>query len=416
MIQEFSVQNFLSFQKKQTISFLATPDKTLSEILTVEMKPGVRLLRMAMIYGANASGKSNLLIAIETLWRLLFSPQTEEHKKIGRYKPFATCKGKPTEMGIVFWANNRRYQYVIRYDEKMVLYEEMQYTSDKDVLSLMYKREEGKDIKFGSTLNIKAKDQDKLNDNTLGNHTVLSTFNKINIDIPLLKELYEWIKCKVHELGVFNDGEEIAKQAESNPEIKKIMVELLNKADFNIADFNLIDISIPDTIVHKIEKDIELSEELKERFKHPTELIFLHKTKTQKFSISWGFESAGTKVYFRLARLLFDLKNSNCVFMEDELEESLHYDLLVHYLQTYLQLAGKSQLIFTTHNQMLLDEDWMVRRDMICFVEKDEASGSSNLYRASDMGLHKNISLLNAYKIGKLGAKPLLGSTLLKNL
>ena len=101
--------------------------------------------------------------------------------------------------------------------------------------------------------------------------------------------------------------------------------------------------------------------------------------------------------------------------MEDELDGSLHYDLLIHYLQTYLQVPSHSQLLFTTHNQMLLDEDWMIRRDMVWFTEKDKESASTSLYSASEMGLHKNVSLLNAYRIGKLGAKPLLGSTLLSS-
>jgi hypothetical protein len=91
----------------------------------------------------------------------------------------------------------------------------------------------------------------------------------------------------------------------------------------------------------------------------------------------------------------------------------LHYDLLIHYLKTYLQTGSKSQLLFASHNQLLLDEDWMIRRDMVWFAEKDRKTASTILYRASDMGLHKNVSLMNAYRIGKLGAKPVLGSTLL---
>jgi AAA15 family ATPase/GTPase len=114
-----------------------------------------------------------------------------------------------------------------------------------------------------------------------------------------------------------------------------------------------------------------------------------------------------------LARLLFDIKDGGCVLMEDELEESLHYELLIHYLQTFLQTSGKSQFIFTTHNQQLLNESWMIRRDMVWFTEKDRKSGSTVLSRASDMGLHKNVSLMNAYRIGKLGARPILGSTLI---
>lgn len=102
-----------------------------------------------------------------------------------------------------------------------------------------------------------------------------------------------------------------------------------------------------------------------------------------------------------------------CVSLEDELEESLHYDPLLHFLETFLHTSVPSQLIFTTHNQQLLGEEWLIRRDMIWFTEKDRKTCSTTLYRASDMGIHKNVSLMNAYRIGKLGAKPLLGNTYL---
>lgn len=416
MIQEFSVQNFLSFREKQTISFLATADKTLINELTVEPKPGVRLLRMALIYGANASGKSNLILSIQALWNLLFTPQQNEHTPIRDYQPFSLCKGEPTRIEATFWANGRRYCYELEYNEDQILYENMQYTTDSDKLSLMYERRKGEAIKFGGTLDIKAKERNKLMDYTLGNHTILSSFNKINIDIPVMKELYEWIKGKVHELGIYNDGQEIATQAEKNPELKRLMLELLNKADFNISDFQLIEMTLSKEIADEIKKDEDLSISAKERLLKPNkQLIFTHQTPTDTFPISFGMESSGTRVYFRLARMLFDLKESGSICLEDEIEDSLHYDLLIHFLKTYLQTPCSSQFIFTTHNQMLLDEDWMIRRDMVWFTEKDRESCSTILYSAAEMGIHKNVSLLNAYKIGKLGAKPNLGSTLLNS-
>ena len=415
MIQEFSVQNFLSIRDKQTISFVATSDKTLSEELIIEPKPGVRLLRMSMIYGANASGKSNLLQAIQALWLLLFSPQEKEHKKIPIYQPFELSKGEPTRFEIIFWANNRRYQYILEHDSYSILYEKMLYTSDKGILSDMYERKKGESILFGSTIGIKAKQRDELNRETLGNHTVLSTLNKKNINAPqVMKELYDWIKSNVHELGVHNNGREIAEQAENDPTLKNLIIDLLNKADFNISDFRLIDVSIPDELAEEIKNNDDLSDSAKERYLRPNKnLLLTHETEAGNFQIDFGLESAGTKAYFRLARLLYDIKDCGCVLMEDELEDSLHYELLIHYLQTYLQTSGKSQFIFTTHNQQLLNENWMIRRDMVWFTEKDRKSGSTILSRASDMGLHKNVSLMNAYKIGKLGARPVLGSTLI---
>lgn len=415
MIQEFSVENYLSFGDKQTVSFLATADKTLAEELTCEPKPGVKLLRMAMIYGANASGKSNLLNAIQSLWRMLFSPRENEHQRVQIYQPFELHKGEPTSYEIVFWANGRKFEYKLEHNASAILHEKMTYSSDKGVQSELFERFQNTPITFGSTLKMKSKQRDDMNRETLGNHTVLSTLNKKNIDVPpVMRELYEWIKTNVLELGSYRDGNKIAEQANENPKLKQLMLELLNKADFNISDFQLVDVSLPSEFVEEIKRYEDLSQSIREKLLLPKkQLIFTHEAGTDTFQIGEGLESAGTRVYFRLARLLFDLKNSGCVVMEDELEDSLHYDLLLHYLQTYLQNGSKSQLLFTTHNQLLLDENWMFRRDMVWFAEKDRTSAYTKLYRASDLGIHKNVSLLNAYRIGKLGAKPILGSTFL---
>ena len=417
MIQEFSIQNFLSFKDKQTISFLATSDKTLSKELIVEPKDGIRLLKMLLIYGANASGKSNLLQAIQALWFMLFSPTYKEHEKVKIYEPFELQKELPTKYNIVFWANGRKFEYHLENNESSILYERLDYTTDKEVLSLLYEREKNGTIKFGSTLDIKARQRNELNKETLGNHTVLSTLNKKNIDVPLvMRELYEWIKNNVHELDIYNKADEIAEQANRNPTMKNLILELLNKADFDIVDFQLIDTEIPKDIQNEILNNKFLSEQEKNIYLRPRkQLLFTHKVMNNEFRINFGSESKGTKTYFRLARILYDLKSCGCIIMDDELDDSLHYDLLIHYLKTYLESESQSQLIFTTHNQLLLDEDWMIRRDMIWFTDKDKETASTALSRASDMGIHKNLSLMNAYRIGKLGAKPTLGSTILNS-
>ena len=418
MIQEFSLSNYLSFKEKQTVSFLASADKTHLEELTFEPKEGVRILKLLMIYGANASGKSNLLSAIETLWMMLISPEEKENSKISFYRPFKLLSDKPTEFNIVFWVGKRKFKYEIEFNEDEILYEKMDYASDSGVMSDLYHRQKGKEIKFGSTIDIKAKVKSDFNKETLKNHTVLSTLNKKNINAPtILIELYEWIKNSVLELGAHNDAVEIADYASKNAKAKEFLLDLLCRADFNIIDFNIIETKISDDLLEEILKDDSLPKSIKEKLQKPQkQVLFTHKNDEKEFQIDFRMQSSGTRVYFRLARLLLELGNKGIIVFEDELEDSLHYDLLLHFLETFLRYETNSQLIFTTHNQMLLDEDWMLRRDMICFVEKSRNNSNSELYKASDLGLHKNLSLLNAYKIGKLGAKPNLGSTILNKM
>jgi AAA15 family ATPase/GTPase len=178
MIQEFSLNNFLSFGDKQTVSFLASSDKAHIKELTFEPKKGVKILRFLMVYGANASGKSNLLAAIWNLWEMLIYPTSNESEKIRFYKPFELKKGAPVEFEIVFWKEHTKFEYIIKFNESEILYEKMQYTTAAGILSDLYERVQGEEIKFGSTLQMKVKEKNDFNIETLKNHTVLSTLNK----------------------------------------------------------------------------------------------------------------------------------------------------------------------------------------------------------------------------------------------
>lgn len=418
MIQEFSLKNFLSFRDKQTIDFLASSDKTLVNELTFEPKQGVKILKLLMIYGANASGKSNLLFAIQALWMMLIIPEDKESNKIEFYRPFILNSNEPTEFEIVFWMGKRKFRYEIRFNENEILFEKLEYVTDSGIMSDLYERVTSKEIKFGSTVEIKAKAKNDFNKETLKNHTVLATLNKKNINAPkILSELYDWIKNNVIELGAYNNSIEIAEYANKEPKVKKFLLDLLSRADFDITDFNVIESKLNSRLIDEISKDSTLTESLRDKLLKPQkQVLFTHKNDNEEFQIEFGMESSGTRVYFRLARLLIELGNGGTIVLEDELEDSLHYDLLLHFLETFLRIENDSQLIFATHNQMLLGEDWMLRRDMVCFVEKSRNKSNSEIYKASDLGMHKNLSLLNAYKIGKLGAKPNLGSTIFNQI
>ncbi|MDI9875975.1 AAA family ATPase [Flectobacillus rivi] len=413
MIQEFSVKNFLSFREKQTISFLASTDKKNVNEVTFQPREGVKILKLLMVYGANASGKTNLILAIQALWVLMISSQANEDEKISQYRPFILDEGEPTEFEIIFWKGSIKYKYHVVFDESRILYERLMYTTESGILSDLYERSQKETIKFGSTIReLKAKDKQVFNTETLKNHTVLATLNKKNIQSPsVLVDLYIWIKNNVHGIGSYQNAYEIAELANRDKGVKNFLLEILKKADFNISDVHLVETTLSPQLITEIEKDVNVSNELKAKLLKPQkEILFFHNSDEKAFSIPYRMESAGTKAYFRLARLLLELGNEGTLVMEDELEDSLHYDLLLHFLETFLRTEIESQLIFATHSQMLLSEEWMLRRDMIVLVEKSKNS-SSLLYKASDFGLHKNVSLLNAYKIGKLGAKPILGST-----
>jgi AAA15 family ATPase/GTPase len=414
MIQEFSVENFLSIKEKQIISFEATTDNTSKDILSVQVKPNVYLLKMAIIYGANASGKSNIILAIDEIWSRLFYSNTDKHKKIN-FVPFALTKDNPTKLSIIFYKDEIKYQYSISYNNDNILYELLEY-APYGVMSLFYKREYDKDrnipiIKFGNNLKLSAKVKDTIIVNTFNNHSVLSTFAKITIEAPPFEELYMWIKNNVHNVIQDHSIFDIAKKTLQDQKKKQFFLELINKADFNIVDWELIEEEIPEILRDKIKNDKGLPDNLKEIMlkEKKRSVEFLHQSNDGNYVIPDGFESAGTSQYFNLIDDLYNMVVSNHIYLFDEIESNLHYDLLIHFLTSYILNSNYSQLIFTTHDQSLLDEDF-IRRDMIWFTQKSKETGSTEIYSAVDFRLHKNISLYKAYKVGKLGAKPEIGS------
>ena len=122
-------------------------------------------------------------------------------------------------------------------------------------------------------------------------------------------------------------------------------------------------------------------------------------------------QSKGTIRYIRILNVLFDLITKDHVYYLDELGEDLHYDLLFYYLNVFIFNSENSQLIITSQETALLSQDIInENRGVVWFVEKNRETASSEYSRGDSYGLHKNLSLFNSYRIGRLGAKPELGS------
>ena len=184
------------------------------------------------------------------------------------------------------------------------------------------------------------------------------------------------------------------------------------KADFNISDLFIKERTeeISDDMWKRLKAFAALIEEPEPQDRNISsdELFFTHKTPFFQETFEDNLESQGTRRMYGLSVILFWLVKHNRILLADELESSLHYDLLVYFIKLFLVNSKYGQLIFSTHSLMLLDEK-IIRRDMTFFAEKNIA-GATEIFKAKDFGLHKAVSVLNAYRAGKLGAKPELGS------
>lgn len=424
MIYSFYVENFLSIKERQEISFATTSDKTAKDFVAVEVKPNVYINKLGIFYGANASGKSNLLYAMEALFYLLYYPQYDENNNVVKYLPFALCADKPTIFGVTFFKDGIQYDYEVSYCKTHIISERMRFYPNGSNAEFYTREFVGIDkqpkITFGKNVEIYAKAKHAIIDGTFNNHTVLSTIAKMPLrdDVPKLSDLYKWVKTRVHNVNGDFTGESMIKKIDNvcnDANRKDFYLQLLCKADFNITNISVVDKDEEGLSLEEIEmiKSSNLPDEIK--FSMLKDISFTNHSIGGDFDIKSSFQSDGTRRFTELLEYLYDLVRENHIYFFDELGNRMHYDLMVYYIALMLHNSDQSQLFFTTHNILLLEEDF-VRRDMVYLVEKDKASATSAYTRVSDMGLHKNLSLYNAYKIGRLGAKPDLGSPYLDNV
>lgn len=421
MIREFWVKNYLSIRDKQEINFIAKGPA--SELVT-EIVEGVFIYKLGILYGSNASGKSNMLIALNEVFRLLVMPKSDETMAIDGCIPFALTSNDPTEMHVSFYADGVRYDYDITFSNRLILSETLYYYP-KSSKALFYERKYvdenvQTDIKFGTSLKLQIKTQQTIRENTFNNHSVLAVCRKMALtkDIEPFNMLRKWVMENYHEIDGDGNKEkgivEILKNAYADNKKRDFFNQMLQKADLNIIDYKptLIDRPITQKLRERIQHE-NILEDIKEALLRPTadSINFVNNSSIGKFDIPLVWQSKGTQKYIRILDVLYNLITSKHVYYLDELGEDLHYDLLFYYLNVFLFNSDKSQLIITSQETTLLSQDIINdNRGVIWFVEKNRETASSEYNRGDSFGLHKNLSLYNSYRIGRLGAKPELGS------
>ena len=274
------------------------------------------------------------------------------------------------------------------------------------------------EIKFGPSLRLLVKTQESIRENTLNNHSVLSVCRKAALkeDIEPFNILHGWIMENYHDVD--GDGEkgivEILKDAYANSKKRKFYNIMLQKADLNILEYKPIvkDRFVPNEFRQRILME-NIPEEMKVALLQPTSdsVAFVNHSTNGDFDIPLRLQSKGTQKYIRILEALYDMITNSHVYYLDELGEDLHNDLLYYYLNVFIFNSEKSQLIITSQETTLLSQDLInENRGVVWFVEKNKETASSEYSRGDSFGLHKNLSLYNSYRIGRLGAKPELGS------
>ena len=424
MIINFSLQNFGSVKDKQTLTFEADKSDHLENSYIIHTN-GLRLLKIALIYGANASGKTTILKALEFLRDIILEPETKKTDELD-FQPFlfdAETSNENSVISIEFITNDTKYFYEVEFFRKAVVNEVLNFYNPNK--ANVYKRttdikNQFTEIKFGSKIKIDKLFEINLEANTLWNNTVLGGFLKTNVDVKELKEAVEWFKNYLRPvIYTKTQLERFVTSKITKGELSKIdVINILQKADFHISDIVIQEEEkeIPDGYIDFVKKQLKAPDNEVKKLEGKDKITsvniaFEHTVIQSKYNLPIEMESQGTRRFYGFAGLLALLIKNSTAFPIDELESSLHPDLYTHFILSFLLNTDKSQIIATTHNLEILDNKDIFRNDVIWFTDKNE-NCATELYSLADFDssiVRNTTNIYNAYKSGKLKAIPNLG-------
>ena len=417
MLIDFSIQNFRSIKEELTLSMVSASSKELQATNTLSaLDNKLTLVRSAAIYGPNASGKTNLIKAIQTLRRIVLrSAQLQRGDEIGvtPYLFDIDTSQSPTKFVIAFINDDIRYEYGFVTTNEQVL-EEWLFAYPKGRpqkwIDRKFDQQTGQ-YQWGNMEKLAGTKQ-LWQEATRSNALFLST--AIQLNNSQLKPVFDWFKLKLKVITgnlVPRFTIDLCIDKQHRPQI----VNFLKAADFHISDL-LIESEAVDISTLLEDMPLSIRDQLAERFKDVNETeIKRHDIKTLhigptggQFLLPMDEESAGTRKFFAFAGPWLDTLDNGYVLVIDELNDNLHPHLVKFMIQMFHDNAlndKNAQVIFTTHETSILDQT-LLRRDQIWFVDKDDYNATS-LYPLSDFSPRKNIENLEKnYLQGRYGAVP----------
>lgn len=414
MLIEFRVKNFRSLRDEQVLSLIASTDKTLldTHALDTGLKATPHILKSAVVYGANASGKSNLIKALQYMRGVVMeSAALQPGQTFDRLHPFkldATSANLPTDFEVSFILEGVRYQYGFAMNAQRIVSERLLvYKAFKPQrwFERHFDAESGKDVyEFGPSL----KGAKNLWEGaTRPNALFLAVAVQLNSNA--LRPVFDWFS---NRLVIFNEQSPLSPQFSmqmlKQEARRKAICEFLRAADISIAD---IEVATKQAMVHTINFDLATGKRDESASEQSVdEVKFHHITEHGRAVFDLMDESSGTRNLLFLTGPILDILGKGLTLVVDELDTSLH-TLLVQALVRLFHRpdvnTGGAQVIFTTHDTSLLDAYGLFRRDQIWFVEK-RLDQSSSLYPLLDFSPRKNEALERGYLQGRYGALPFL--------
>lgn len=387
MLVQFMVKNVLSFKEETILDMTAVNAYKEHASNLIDIGTKEKFLKVAAIYGANASGKSNICRAMRCFQRII--KQSLNNVDDGAltavkqyYVPYAFEKEKQnSEFQIVEMVGENEYKYGFEYNDECIVAEWLYRKNIKTSRTSTVFERTTHYVEFGASVR---KECDVYKEQIPSETLVLSFFNKLILDIKIYKEVYASIM----------DTLAVPADFLGKTELKEYLSQFIDTEKENLLEFlTAIDTGIKDVFYLKSEAQVKF--------------YTMHVGKDgYKYQLNLYDESEGTIesiMFYIFARKAILTNRSLFV---DELNMRLHPLLLKFIVDLFYEKNSKAQLIYTTHDTTLLDKKFF-RRDQIWFVQKDEF-GYSELTALSDFKVRSDASFEKDYLAGVYGGIPLI--------
>lgn len=436
MLIRFDFTNIFSFLEETEFNMLPAKSlKSHSEHLH-KINSSVNVLKGSVIYGANGAGKSNMIKAANLLRDIAIKGRVPADVRYIRNK--FTSPDSPISQSVEFSYHNKVYSYGITYTSKLCLEEWLYETGaekEEMVFERTYSAEKNKPVVNMGKRYVDNNDKNALlisllEDNILKNDELLIKHEDI-IKEPRICKVREWFRENLKIFFPETKSASIFDTQYENQNFKHFSEKLLRSFDVGIHDIELHEDDLDNFVsqtgmpLDKVFEDIKSSLKKEDSGVIETQYFTIGVTKEeddkyiirrittnhvvneQAVSFELKEESDGTQRLFDFAPVLYDLMSADKTIIVDEIDRSIHANLLKMFVEKVMGLPIKGQIIFSSHESCLLDCS-IFRNDEIWFVEKDRKNQSSRFYTLNDFKPRNDLDIQKGYLKGRFGAIPFL--------
>ena len=414
MLVDFTTSNFMSIKDEACLSLVARPSADRDDTHVVvpklpEPSSPIRLLRTAAIYGPNAAGKTNLLMAMSAMQAMIKnSSQSMDELPVVPFEFDPACRERPSVFDVTFILEGVRYQYGFSATKSRV-FGEWLFAWPRGRPQAWFERVMD-NFDYGPNLPGPKRTWEAA---TRPDSLFLST--AVALNSKHLKPVSDWFSESLHvaAAGAWSDSftTSLCRSGSKNDRItKNDILDFLNSADLSVKDIMVVDVefpaeelpkALPASVREQIEKDV--------KGKKFPQVFFLHDVGDgDPIELDLGVESHGTQRLFALAGPWLDVLGKGATIVFDELEDSLHANLVKHLINSFHSTSinpNGAQLIFTTHNTSILNQETF-RRDQVWFCERNRRF-ETELFPLTRFHPRKGFeNLERSYLAGRYGAVP----------